>query len=108
LKFWVPIPCLIVAGYDGLIEFSFGEISDVSITTEEHIVKYGTYVSREGENIEFNQSDISRTITVAALSADGESYHWILTLEDFLPFMSIPNFRVLNEKSVNLYSTCDF
>jgi hypothetical protein len=37
-----------VAGYDGLIEFSIGENFEVSITTKEHIAKFGTYVSREG------------------------------------------------------------
>jgi len=44
LTFLVPITCLIVAGSDGLIEFSIGEIFEVSNTTEEHIAKYGTYV----------------------------------------------------------------
>jgi len=71
-------------------------------------VKYGSYVSKEGLNILFDKCDISRMITVASISADGESSHWILSLEDFLPFMSIPNFRDMNEKNVNLYSTCVF
>jgi len=43
----------VVTGYDGFIEFSIGEIFEVSLTTEDHIAKYGTYVSREGENIKF-------------------------------------------------------
>ena len=72
LQFLIPITCLMFARYDGLIEFSIGEIFEVSITTREHIEKYGTYVSREGENIEFNKCDISRMINVAALTADGE------------------------------------
>ena len=71
-------------------------------------MKYGSYVSKEGINIMFDKCDISRMITVAAISADGDIFHWILSLEDFLPFMSIPNFRDLNEKNVNLYSTCVF
>ena len=71
-------------------------------------MKYGSYVSREAENIEFNNCDISRIKIVAAITTDGESSHWILSLEDFLPFMSIPHFRDLNEKNVNLYSTCVF
>ena len=99
---------LIVAGFNGFIEFSIGEIFEVSITTDEHIVNYGTYVSREGEKILFDKCDISRMITVTAIAADGESSFWILSLEDFLPFMSIPNFRDLNERNVNLYSTCVF
>ena len=65
-------------------------------------MKYGSYVSKEGLNILFDKCDISRMITVASISADGESSHWILSLEDFLPFMSIPNFRDMNEKNVNL------
>ncbi len=97
-----------VAGHDGLLEFSIGEILEVSITTDEHILKYGSCVSREGEMIMFDKCDISRMINVIAITADGESSHWILSLEDFLPFMSIPNFRVLNERNVNLYSTCVF
>ena len=99
---------LMVAGYDGLLEFSIGEIFEVSITTDEHILRHGSFVSREGEEILFNKCDISRRITVATTTADGESSHWILSLEDFLPFMSIPNFRDLNERNVNLYSTCVF
>ena len=87
-----------VAGYDGLIGFSIGEIFEVSITIEDHIAKYGTCVSLGGENIEFNKCDISRIITVATLTGDGESSHWILSLEDFLPLMSIHNFRLLNER----------
>ena len=99
---------LMVAGYDGLLEFSIGEIFEVSITTDEHIVKYGSYVSSEGEKILVDKCDNSRMITVTAIAADGESSYWILSLEDFLPFMSIPNFRDLNERNVNLYSTCVF
>ena len=75
LKLLAAIPCLMVAGYDGLIEFSIGEIVEVSITTQEHIAKYGTYGSRGGENIEFNKCDISRMITVDALTIDGVSSH---------------------------------
>ena len=71
-------------------------------------MKYGLYVSKEGINIVFDKCDISRMITVAATLADGESSHWILSLDYFLPFMSIPNFRDLNEKNVNLYLTCVF
>ena len=97
-----------VARYDGLIEFSIGEMFEVSITTHDHIAKYGTYVSREGENIEFIKCDISRMLIVDALTADGESSQWIISSEDFLPFMSIHNMTVLNEKNVNLYSTCVF
>ena len=57
LKLLVTITCLMVAWYDGLIEFIIGEIFEVSITTEEHI-EFCTYVSREGKNIEFNKCDI--------------------------------------------------
>ena len=64
-----------VAGYDGLLEFSIGEIFEVSITTDEHILKHGSFVSREGEEILFNKCDISRMITVATTTADGESSH---------------------------------
>ncbi len=46
-------------------------------------------------------------IIVAALTSDGD-FHWIFSLEDFLPFMSFPHFRVLNEKNINLYLTCVF
>ena len=88
-----------VAGYDGLIKFSIGEIFEVSITTEDYIAKYGTNVSSEGENIELNKCEISRMITVATLTADGELSHWTLSLEDFFPFTSIPNCRVLNERT---------
>ena len=77
LKFLVPLTCLMVARYDGLIEFSIGEVFEVSITTEGHIAKYGRCVSREGENIEFNKCNISRMITVVALTTDGESSNWI-------------------------------
>ncbi len=97
-----------VARYDCLLEFGIGEIYEVSITTDEHILKHGFYVSREGEKFLLNKCDISRIINVATITADGESSHWILSLLDFLPFMSIPNFRVLNERNVNLYSTCVF
>jgi len=99
---------LLVARHDGLLEFSIGEIFEVSITAEEHIVKYGSYFSREEKNIVFDKCDISRMITVAAITTDGETSRWILSLEGFLPFRSIQNFRVLNEKNVNLYSTCVF
>ena len=71
-------------------------------------MNYGTYVSSEGKEILFDKCDISRMITVTVVAADGESSFWILSLEDFLPFMSIPNFRDLNERKVNLYSTCVF
>ena len=64
-----------VAEHDGLIEFSIGKIFEVSITTKDHIAKYGTCVSREGENIEFNKRDKSRMTTDAATTADGESSH---------------------------------
>ena len=77
---WVPRTCLMVARYDGLIEFSIGEIFEDSLTTEDHIEKHATYVSREGENIELNKCDISKMITVATLTADGESSQWILSL----------------------------
>jgi hypothetical protein len=97
-----------IAGSDCLIKFTIGEIFEVSIATEDHITKYGTYVSKEGENVDFNKCDISRKIIVAATTVDGESSHWILFIEDFLPFMSIPNFRLLHENNVNLYSTCVF
>ena len=66
---------LLVAGHDGFIEFSISENFEVSITTEEHIVKYGSYVSKEGINIVFDKCDISRMIIVVAISADGESSH---------------------------------
>jgi len=64
-----------VAGNDGLLEFSIGEIYEVSITTDEHILKHGSFVSREGEKILFNKCDISRMITVATITADGELSH---------------------------------
>ena len=38
-----------VAGYDGLFLIYHREIFEVSITTQKHIAKYGTYVSKEGE-----------------------------------------------------------
>ncbi len=66
---------LMVARYDGLLEFSIGEFFEVSITTDEHILKHGSFVSREGEEILFNKCDISRMITVATTTADGESSH---------------------------------
>ena len=97
-----------VAGYDDLIEFTIGEILEVSITAEEHIAKYGAYVANDGETVEFNKCVISRMITIHAFTADGEASYWILSLEDFLHFMSIPNFRLVNEKIVNVYSTCVF
>ena len=88
--------CHLVAGHNGLVEFSIGEFFEVSITTKKHIINYGSYVSKEGINIVFDKCDISRMITAAAITADGESSRWILSLEDFLTFMSIPNFRDLN------------
>ena len=63
-------------------------------------MKYGSYVSKEGVNIVFDKCGISRMIIVTAISADGESSHLILSLDDFLPFMTIPNFRDLNEKNI--------
>ena len=51
------------------------KFSKFLFTTEEHIVKYGSYVSKEGINIVFNKCDISRMITVAAISADGDKSH---------------------------------
>ena len=60
---------LMVAGYDGLLEFSIGEIYEVSITTDEHILKHGSFVSR-GDEILFNKCDISRMITVATTTTD--------------------------------------
>jgi hypothetical protein len=97
-----------VAEYDGLIEFTIGEIFEVSITTKEHIAKYGTRVAKNGETVELNKCDILMMITIDASTADGILSHWILSLEDFLNFMSIPNFRLLSEKNVNVYSTCVF
>jgi hypothetical protein len=68
------ISCLLLAGFDGLIEFSIGGIFEISTTTEDHIAKYGIYVSRDGVHIEFQKCDISRMIVVTDLRSDGESH----------------------------------
>jgi hypothetical protein len=108
LKFLVPIMVSWSQDMKAFLNLALEFFFEVSITIDEHIVKCGSYVSREGEKILFDKCDISRMITVAAITAEEESPHWILSLEDFLLFMSISNFRVLNERNVNLYSTCVF
>jgi hypothetical protein len=45
----IRIKMFMVAGYDGLFLIYHREIFEVSITTQKHIAKYGTYVSKEGE-----------------------------------------------------------
>ena len=96
-----------IAAHNGLVEFTIGEIGDVSITTSEHLKKYGTYVSDKKETISFNKCDISRMITVHSTFA-GVKSHWIISLEDFLPFVSEPTFRHVNSFNINLYSNCVF
>jgi hypothetical protein len=93
---------------DGIYEFTIGEIFDVSISTTKHIEKYGTYVSEIGEDNVFNKCDISKMTTFTATRGDSESSHWNLSLEDFLPSMLDPSFRLCEEKNINFYSTFVF
>ncbi len=82
-----------VVGYDDLFKFSIGKIFEVSITAKDHIEKYGTSVSREGENVKFNKCGISRMIIFAATMDGEESSQWILSLEDFLLFFVNSKFQ---------------
>ena len=84
--------------YDGLVEFTIAEIFDVSITTPDHIVKYGTYVPEHGEDVVFNNGDTSRMITVDASRGEMKSSHWVISLDYFLPFIFDPNFSLCQEK----------
>jgi hypothetical protein len=47
-------------------------------------------------------------ITIVASRGDNKTSYWILSLEDFPPFMSHPSFRLCEEKHINFYSTFVF
>ena len=94
-----------------MLQFTIGEITDVSVTTEDHLQTMMSYTSKDGKDILFNKVDKSKMVTVTSSyykKSTTKQTHWILSLEDFLPFMSEPSFEEMEKAKINIYSNCVF
>jgi hypothetical protein len=67
------------------------------------------YTSKDEIYVIFNKVDRSKMVTITSnyyKNSAIKQTHWILSLEDFLPFMSEPSFEEMDKAKINIYSNC--
>ena len=80
-------------GSNGILELSIGEIVNASSTTKDELEEYTYKLKTSGIQYGYGLKPEQLITVTAMIRGTNESTKWILSVGDFLPFLSDPGFR---------------